>query len=86
MLNLSATLKNIWKPAPQPEPELEETILYVGDVVVTIDGRLGIIEKIAISPYYWEEIEGIERAYVSGLNREYGDWLLADEMALVGEF
>lgn len=54
---------------------------YVKDAA----GRIGIVEHIAISPYWHEESAGIMRAYVTGKHENgstWADWLAFDEMEL----
>lgn len=48
---------------------------HVGEVV-TDGSRVGKIESIGISPYWHEEIWGVRRAYVVGLDREFADYWL----------
>lgn len=59
----------IQKPAPEETaPEIQ-----IGDFVT--DGtRIGHLEAVVISPYYAEEIEGIERVYVWGVDPKTGFW------------
>ena len=59
--------------------------IRVNQYVIDAAGRIGIVTTIGISPYYAEEIAGILRAYVCGVNEDgttWADWLALEEMEI----
>jgi hypothetical protein len=63
----------------QQQP-IEIDIIEEGSEVVHEDGRVGIVKKIAVSPYWIEEVQEVLRAYV--LFDGSADWCLASELGL----
>lgn len=63
----------------QPNPHFIE----VGDTVQHEDGRTGTLKRIASSPYYVEEVQGIVRGYVQFDGS--ADWCLATELTLIAK-
>lgn len=67
----------------------DDVLIYEGDtVVVETDwyGRqTGIVQCIDTSPYYFEEKQGIERAYITSLPGQpaWSTWALAYELEKV---
>lgn len=64
--------------------EPAEEFLYAEDfigAVVTLDNdEFWTLEKFAISPYYEEELQGIQRAYIVALDGSCSDWVLPIEL------
>lgn len=53
-----------------------------GEVVTLVDGRTATVQSVGISPYYAEEITGIERVYVFGgeKGKSWTDYVLLTEI------
>lgn len=61
-----------------PEHEDRASLFRDGDLVT--DGkRVGILQFIEPSPYFNEEVNGIERAFVVALNGGWSDYWLIEE-------
>lgn len=59
--------------------------IRVNQYVKDAAGRIGIVEHIAISPYWQEEVAGVLRAYVVGRHENgatWADWLRFDEVEI----
>jgi hypothetical protein len=70
------------------QPEVIQ-FMEVGDLVRrNEDGAVGILRTIDLSPYWVEEIEGVERAYVE-FKLEDGttaaDWILPEELTVLAK-
>lgn len=60
--------------------------IRVNQYVKDAAGRIGIVEHIAISPYWQEEVARVLRAYVVGRHEDgttWADWLMLNEIELV---
>jgi hypothetical protein len=64
-------------------------LIEVGDIVELAGDRQGVIERVELSPYWPEERDGIQRAYVVNIRINEGgvqawtDWCLPEEMKLL---
>lgn len=57
-------------------------VIMAGDTVRNKAGHIGIVKFIDISPYWCEEKQGVERAYV--VYADCTDYCLEGEIELVG--
>lgn len=78
---------NLFNRAPEIiEEEPAEVVINLRDIV-EVNGRLGRVEMIALSPYWGEDAE---RAFVVSLEESgmdaWTDWCLPEEMVLVFPF
>lgn len=80
--------KRLWPdPIPgdffAPEPDFEGYYCAPGDIVS--DGqRTAVVEKtVAISPYFDEEIAGIERVYVIAEDGRWSDYWLPQDILIL---
>ncbi len=76
----------------QQQEEIVQTIdeRDVVQIITDCEGdprRIGRVERIAISPYYREECEGVLRAYIVPLDPKEGwtDWVLEIEVRLLAK-
>lgn len=58
-----------------------------GALVVTADGRLGFVQFVRVSPYWVEEKQGIQRAYIYSLHEaietSWTDYVLLSELRVL---
>lgn len=58
-----------------------------GAIVLTPDGRMGFVQFIRVSPYYVEEKQGIQRAYIyslpDDLSGSWTDYVLLDGLRVI---
>lgn len=52
-----------------------------GDVVMLQDGRAGLVDSVDLSPYWVEEQDGVQRAYIVGDG--WTDWVLENQVVAV---
>jgi hypothetical protein len=59
----------------------------IGALVLTADERLGFVQFIRVSPYWVEEKQGIQRAYIyslaDDLNGSWTDYVLLSDLRVI---
>lgn len=77
----------IQEPLPRIKVTRPRPRVRIGAVVLTPDGRMGFVQFVRVSPYYVEEKQGIQRAYIYSLpddmNGSWTDYVLLSDLKVV---